>query len=493
MSVEHFDVLIVGAGLAGVGAAHHLQRRFPTRRYAILEGRDDLGGTWSLFRYPGVRSDSDMFTLGYSFRPWKAARTLADGPAILEYLRDTARASGIDRHVRYRHRVRSASWSSEHARWTVEVEVGEANEPARLTCNFLVLCSGYYRYDAGYEPDFPGREDFRGRVVHPQHWPEGLDVRGRRVVVIGSGATAVTLVPALAGTAAHVTMLQRSPSYILSVPTEDRLARWVRRALPERVAHGLLRGKYALVSLGFYRFCRRSPGWARRYLLGRVARELPPDVGLDPHFAPRYRPWDERLCLVPDGDLFRALRDGLASVVTDEVERFTPDGIRLRSGRELPAEVIVTATGLRLLALGGIRLDVDGTAVDPSRCVAYRGVMLGNVPNLAICAGYTNASWTLRAELAAQFVCRILRHMDRHGYARCEPRCDPGTVQPRPLVPLTSGYIRRGIDMLPKQGARAPWTVRQNYPLDLLDLRLARLEDGVLAFERARPAAGRGG
>jgi cation diffusion facilitator CzcD-associated flavoprotein CzcO len=433
-----------------------------------------------------------MFTLGYSFRPWQGPRAIADGPAILDYLRETAREFGIDRRIRFRQRVRSASWSTDQARWTVEVEAGEDREPARYTCDFLLLCSGYYDYERGYLPDFAGREDFRGTLVHPQHWPADLDHRGRRIVVIGSGATAVTLVPALAEAAAHVTMLQRSPSYILSIPAEDRLARAIRRFLPGRAAHGLVRWKNVLLSQYFYRLCRRKPERAKTLLRRGLARELPPDVDLDTHFTPRYEPWDQRVCFVPDGDLFRAIRDGRASVVTDEVERFTPDGIRLRSGRELPADVIVTATGLNLLAWGGIRLEVDGTVLEPGRCLAYRGVMLGNVPNLAACAGYANAAWTLRAELSTEYVCRLLAYMKRRGYAWCAPRCDPDTVEPRPLVPLTSGYIRRGSDRFLKQGSKAPWVMHQNYLRDLLSLRWARLNDGVLEFARAGATAAPG-
>jgi monooxygenase len=489
MSVEHFDVLVVGAGISGIGAGYYLQSRCPSRRYVILEGRGDLGGTWGLFRYPGVRSDTDMFTLGYSFMPWKEARSIADGPAILNYLRETAHKFGIDRHIRFRQRVRSASWSSGQACWTVEAEVGEHREPVRYTCNFLFLCSGYYDYEEGYLPTFAGREDFRGQLIHPQHWPTDLDYRGRQVVVIGSGATAVTLVPALAGTAAHVTMLQRSPSYILSVPERDGLARLIRRFLPERSAHRLIRWKNVLLSLYVYQLCRRKPERAKRLLRRRLAKKLPPDVDIDVHFMPRYEPWDQRLCVAPDGDLFRAMRAGRASVVTDEVVKFTRHGILLKSGRELPADVIITATGLNLLAWGGIRLDVDGTVLEAGRCLTYKGLMLSNVPNCAVCAGYANASWTLRAELSAEYVCRLLGHMKRRGYAQCVPRCDPDAVQARPLVPLTSGYFRRGSDRIPKQGSKAPWVMHQNYLLDLLSLRLARLDDSVLVFAKAGRSA----
>ncbi len=485
MPVEHLDILIVGSGISGIGAAYYLQDRCPAQSYAILEGRSDLGGTWDLFRYPGVRSDSDMHTLGYSFKPWKGSRAIAGGAEILDYLRETVREFGIDRHIRFHQRVRSAAWSSDRACWTVDAEVGEHREPVRYTCNFLVLCSGYYNYESGYMPAFPGREDFRGRLIHPQQWPADLDHDGLRVVVIGSGATAVTLVPALAETAEHVTMLQRSPSYILSIPTDDLLARVIRRVLPGRAAHRLLRWKNLLVSLAFYQLCRRKPERAKRFLRRGLARELPSDVEIDAHFKPRYEPWDQRLCLVPDGDLFRAMRSGRASVVTDEVETFTERGIRLKSGRELPADLIVAATGLNLQAFGGIRLEVDGAAVEAGRSLAYKGLMLRDVPNFAFCAGYTNASWTLRAELSAEYVCRLLRLMDRRGYTRCVPRCDPELLQAQPLLPLTSGYIQRGADLIPKQGSSRPWAMPQNYLLDLLSLRLSGIEDGALEFSRA--------
>ncbi len=485
MSVEHLDVLIVGAGISGIAAGYYLQKRSPSRNYAILEARNDLGGTWSLFRYPGVRSDSDMFTLGYSFRPWEDARSIAEGPAILEYLRATAQHFGIDRQIRFGHRVISASWSSTENRWTIEAEVGESREPVRLTCHFLFMCSGYYSYREGYLPDFAGRDDFQGVLVHPQNWPADLDHRDRRVVVIGSGATAVTLVPALAETAAHVTMLQRSPSYILSIPAEDHAARSIRRYLPGQMGHRLIRWKNILLSMYLYRFCRRKPAEAKALLRRGLTRHLPPEMDLDTHFQPRYDPWDQRLCFVPDGDFFRALRSGRASMVTDEVERFLPKGIQLKSGREIPADIIVTATGLNLLAWGGLRLEVDGEVLEPSRCLTYRGVMLGNVPNAAFCAGYANNSWTLRAELTAQYVCRLLNHMKRRGYNRCVARCDLNPDVGRDLLPLMSGYVRRGSGALVKQGPQPPWIMPQNYLRDLLNLRWTRLNDGVLKFTRA--------
>ncbi|WP_437537481.1 NAD(P)/FAD-dependent oxidoreductase [Sorangium sp. So ce726] len=484
MSIEHFDVLIVGAGLSGIGAGYHLQTRCPGKRYAILEGRSAIGGTWDLFRYPGVRSDSDMFTLGYSFRPWKEAKAIADGPSIRDYVRDTARELGIDRHIRFNHRVRSASWSSEHARWTVEVDVGPGEELVRYSCSFLYVCSGYYRYESGYTPSFPGRDDFQGQLVHPQQWPEDLDYRGKRVVVIGSGATAVTLVPAMATDAAHVTMLQRSPTYIASLPSEDPLANAIRERLPERIAHRVVRWKNVAIGLLFYQVCQRAPQLARRMLRSGVARHLPPDFDIDTHFNPRYDPWDQRLCFVPDADFFRAVKEGRASVVTDRIRAFTKNGVLLESGKELQADIIVTATGLQLLLCGGIRFAIDDDVLDPARLFIYKGLMLGGVPNFALCVGYTNASWTLRAELASTYVCRLLNHMDRHGYRQCLPRPEESILDPRPLLGLTSGYVKRSVDHLPKQGSKAPWYFRQNYVLDLLAMKLGPVDDGTMVFSR---------
>ncbi len=491
MSVEHFDVLIVGAGISGICAGYYLQKRCPARRYAILEGRSDLGGTWDLFRYPGVRSDSDMFTLGYSFKPWKNDRFIADGQAILGYLRETAQEFGIDRHFRFQHRVRSASWSSEQARWTVEVEVGEHRQPVCYTCGFLYLCSGYYDYEEGHAPTFAGSEDFQGRLVHPQHWPPDLDYRGQRVVVIGSGATAVTLVPALAQTAAHVTMLQRSPSYVLSIPTEDRMTRVLRKLLPERIAHWLIRWRNVLLAIVFYQLCRRAPERARKFFRRSLTTELPAEI-VDEHFQPRYQPWDQRVCIVPDSDLFRAMKAGRASIVTDQIASFTRHGILLQSGREIPADVIVTATGLKLLVCGGIRLSVDGTVVETGKCLSYKGLMLSDVPNCAVCVGYVNASWTLRAELCSIYVCRLLKHLEQHGYTQCVPRCAADTAQDQPLLSLTSGYVQRGSHLFPKQGRKAPWVMHQNYLLDLLSLRFGRVDDGTLVFSRAGPRASPG-
>jgi len=489
MPPEHFDVLIVGAGLSGVGAACRLRARCPGKTFSLLEARDAIGGTWDLFRYPGVRSDSDMHTLGYRFRPWPGAAAIADGPAILAYVRDTARESGVDRDVRFGHRVVAAEWSSTDAAWTVEAEVGTGPDAgrARFTCGFLYLCTGYYDYDRGHAPDWPGTERFAGRIVHPQHWPAGLGHAGERVVVIGSGATAVTLVPALARTAAHVTMLQRSPTYVVARPSRDGLAGALRRVLPGRLARRLTRWKNVLVGAAFYRLCRRRPGLARRLLLAGVRRQLGADFDVEAHFSPRYAPWDQRLCVAPDGDLFEAIRSGRASVVTDEIESFAETGVRLRSGRLLEADLVVTATGLTLRLAGGARLSVDGAEVDLASTTAYKGAMLGGVPNLALAFGYVNASWTLRCELTADYVCRLLNFMAARGYAACVPRRPAGGG--RPLLDFTSGYVRRAAGSLPRQGAGRPWRVRQNYPLDFLETTFGRVDDGVLEFSRAPAGA----
>ncbi|WP_007023412.1 flavin-containing monooxygenase [Saccharomonospora iraqiensis] len=477
---EHVDVLIVGAGLSGIGAAHHLRSQLPGHTFTLLEARDALGGTWDLFRYPGVRSDSDMQTLGYRFRPWRRSRALADGPSILRYLRDTATEAGIDRHIRYRHRVVHASWSSDDALWTVEAE--HDGTTVRFTARFLHVCSGYYRYDAGYFPEFPGLERFRGTVVHPQEWPEDLDHTGQRIVVVGSGATAVTLVPALADKAAHVTMLQRSPTYILSLPSEDRLAGLLHRVVGPRAAYPVVRWKNIAVSTLLYQLSRRRPELVRRLIRKATIRQLPAGYDVDTHFRPDYDPWDQRLCFVPDGDLFTAVRRGTASVVTDHIEEFTASGLRLRSGAELEADTVVVATGLRLLPLGGMRLTVDGSEVRLPETMAYKGMMLSGVPNFAFTVGYTNASWTLKADLVSGYVVRLLRHLDRHGYRRCVPVNDDPSVTARPLLDFDAGYVRRAIDEFPRAGSRQPWRLGMSYAHDLVTLGHRRLDDGILRF-----------
>jgi monooxygenase len=489
-AAEHLDVLIVGAGLSGIGAACHLRERLPHKRMAILEARDDLGGTWDLFRYPGIRSDSDMFTLGYRFRPWTDPASIADGDKILAYLRDTAREYGVDRLVRYRRRVVSLDFDSDAARWTATVQRTDTGEVTHLTADVVYACTGYYRYDEGYTPDFEGTDRFTGRIIHPQHWPDEVELAGQHVVVIGSGATAVTLVPALAEQAGHVTMLQRSPSYIASLPGRDPLARLLQRWLPHRVVYPIVRWKNILLQLGLYRLSKRRPHVVRRALRRQLQRKLPDHIDIDTHFRPDYDPWDQRLCLVPDDDLFEALGSGRASIVTDTIETFTEDGLALGSGRRLVADVIVTATGLNLLMLGGIDLRVDGDPVDPSRTIAYKGMMLTGVPNLVFATGYTNASWTLKADLVSDYACRLLAHMDAHGYDTVTPVPPRGNVELRPLIDLESGYVTRSLDQLPKQADRIPWRLHQNYLRDLKLFRRASLEDEGVRFERT-PAAPR--
>jgi cation diffusion facilitator CzcD-associated flavoprotein CzcO len=481
---ESFDVLVVGAGLSGIAAGYHLQTESPRMRYAILESRDALGGTWDLFRYPGIRSDSDMHTLGFAFKPWKGAKAIADGPAILEYIRETAREHGIDRKIRFGHRVERASWSSEAALWTVEVTCTATNEVIRLTCRFLLMCTGYYDYAAGYTPEFPGTERFGGRIVHPQKWTEDVDYTGKRVVVNGSGATAVTLVPELAKKAARVTMLQRSPTYILSRPAVDVVARWLDRTLPSGVAYGITRWKNVVLGMAFFKLSRRFPERVKKLIVNEVRKKLHEGFDVDTHFTPSYRPWDQRLCLVPDGDLLEAIVDDRVEVVTDHIESFTETGLQLRSGKLLEADVVVTATGLKLLLLGDVELTVDGQPVEVGKTMNYRGTMLSDVPNLAISLGYTNASWTLKCDLVCEFVCRILNHMESGGYRRCVPRLRELGLTQEPLLDFSSGYVQRSLSQLPKQGSKAPWKLHQNYLRDLLGLRYGAVEDGVLEFSR---------
>jgi cation diffusion facilitator CzcD-associated flavoprotein CzcO len=477
-------VLIVGAGLSGIGAGYHLQTNCPGRSYAILEARDCIGGTWDLFRYPGIRSDSDMYTLGYSFKPWREAKAIADGSSILTYVRETARENGIEQKIRFHHRVVRSEWSSAEARWTVEAERSDTGETVSITCNFLLMCSGYYRYDEGYTPELPGIERFEGTIVHPQHWTEDVEYAGKRAVVIGSGATAVTLVPAMAQRAAHVTMLQRSPSYIVSLPAEDPIANFLRRALPSRLAYSIVRWKNVLLTMLSFQLSRRRPRLVKALVRKGVQKRLPDGFDIDTHFKPRYGPWDQRLCLVPDGDLFEALSDGRASIVTDRIETFTEKGIGLTSGAELEADVIVTATGLNLLALGGMQIVVDGREIDISDTMSYKGMMLSGVPNLAIAFGYTNASWTLKADLTCEYVCRLLNHMDRHGYLECRPRERDPSMPEEPFIDFSSGYVQRSIDKFPKQGAKAPWRLHQNYALDILSLRFGSVVDEGIEFSR---------
>ena len=484
--MEHLDVVIVGAGLSGIGAAVHLGERCPTKRYAVLEARPTLGGTWDLFRYPGIRSDSDMHTLGYSFKPWRAKKAIADGPAILDYMSETATENDVRRNIRFHHALKSASWSSEQARWTLEIERKDTNDRIELTCNFLSMCGGYFNYAEPHDPEFEDIAKFRGQVVHPQFWPEDLDYKGRRVVVIGSGATAMTLIPAMAEEAAHVTMLQRSPTYVVSRPAEDGIANMLRKFLPEKLAYRLTRFKNVQLQRFMYRRTRVAPEMVKQRLLAMVREELGPDFDVDRHFTPRYNPWDQRLCLVPDGDLFEAIRSGRASVVTDEIDSFTESGIALKSGENVEADIIVTATGLKLQLLSDVEFRVDGNKVNFPETYTYKGLMFSGVPNLVQTFGYINASWTLRADITSEFVCRVLNRMDELGTPICTPTLreeDQSMIALPWIDDFTPGYMQRKMHLFPKQSDRAPWRNTQNYLLDKKMIRNAPLEDGVLQFQ----------
>ena len=484
MALEHFDVLIVGAGISGIGAACHLQKNCPGKTYLIVEARAAPGGTWDLFRYPGIRSDSDMYTLGYAFKPWTHPRAIADAPHILDYLKETVAEHRLEPRMRYGHKVVSAKWSTARARWEVEIEQQATGDSILLSCDFLHMCSGYYNYDHGYTPEFEGTECFNGPIIHPQHWPEGLDYQGKRMVVIGSGATAVTLVPALAKTAAHVTMLQRSPTYVVSRPAEDRFANKLREFLPGKLAYFIIRWRNILFQRVIYERCRKYPRQAQARIIAMVRDELGPQYDVDTHFTPTYYPWDQRLCLVPDGDMFKAIREGRASVVTDHIDCFTGNGLRLKSGKELQADIIVTATGLELQFLSDVVITVDGEVLEPGRALSYKGMMVSGVPNMALSAGYTNASWTLKCDLTCDYVCRLLNYMDRHGYRICTPVNRDPNLEVEAYMSLSSGYIQRALDKFPRQGARAPWKLYQNYIRDIFALRFGRLADGVMEFSR---------
>jgi cation diffusion facilitator CzcD-associated flavoprotein CzcO len=485
MATEHVDVLIVGGGLSGVGAGCHLRMNCPGKSFAILEARDAIGGTWDLFRYPGIRSDSDMFTLGYNFHPWRQAKSIADGPAIRDYINETADEFDVRDSVRLNHRALRAEWSTEDAQWTVDVERTDTGETFQITAGFVYACTGYYRYDEGYTPEFAGTERFKGTIIHPQHWPEDLDYSGKRVVVIGSGATAVTLVPAMADRAEHVTMLQRSPSYVVSLPGKDPLARLLRKLLPTRFVYPIVRWKNVLIAMAFFQLSRRRPRFIKGLIRKGVERKLPEGFDVKTHFTPSYNPWDQRVCLVPDDDLFEVLSDGSASIVTDRIETFTEEGIKLESGEQLEADVIVTATGLNLLAVGGMDLTVDGEPVELSKKVAYKGMMLSGLPNMAMALGYTNASWTLKCDLCSHYVCRLVNYMDEHGYSQAMP-LEPDPSLPRePFIDFNSGYVVREIHKFPKQGPRAPWRLYQNYPRDIRLLKSGPLQDEGIQFSRA--------
>ena len=492
MPVEHFDVLIMGAGLSGIDAAYHLQKFCPKKSYVILEQRDRIGGTWDLFRYPGIRSDSDMLTMGYSFRPWTKPKAISPGDDIREYITATALDEGIDGHIRFRHRILRAAWSSQQARWTVDAMKRLPDgweEPVTLTCNFLFSCAGYYRYSEGYKPEFPNIDRFGGRIVHPQAWPEDLDYAGKRVIIVGSGATAVTLLPAMAKTAGHVTMLQRSPTYIVSLPAEDNIANFLRRVLPAMWAYRLSRWKNVGFMIYLYQLARRYPAFVKNGLIKKVSEQLGPDFDVATHFTPGYNPWEQRLCLVPDGDMFKAIKSGRAGVVTDEIAAFVENGIQLKSGRELEADIVITATGLILQAFGGAELVVDGRTVDSSKTLAYKGVMMSGVPNFAFVFGYINASWTLKADLTCAFVCRLLNFMDKKGWSQVTPK-NIGNTAAAPFVEhFSSGYIQRGLASWPKQGVKAPWRVYQNYIRDVISLKWSPVANEGLEFSSPAQAS----
>lgn len=487
--MEHFDVMIVGAGLSGIGGACHLRLRHPNKSFVILEGRNAMGGTWDLFRYPGVRSDSDMYTLGYRFRPWRDAKAIADAPSILNYIRDTASEFDVAKEIRYGHRVKHASWSTANGLWTVEAEVDSEKSKKRsslstksFTCNFLYLCTGYYDYEAGYTPEWNGVERFAGQIVHPQKWPEDLDYEGKRVVVIGSGATAVTLVPAMAQKAAHVTMLQRSPTYVVSRPAEDKIANTLRGLLPAGAAYAITRWKNVFLQMFFYNLARSRPDLFKWMCARGVRNHLGEEYDLK-HFTPPYNPWDQRLCLVPDSDLFNSIRDGRATVVTDQIETFTERGLQLKAGEHLDADIIVTATGLVLKLMSGLQLKVDGAPVDLSKTITYKGMMYSDVPNLASAFGYTNASWTLKCDLTSEYVCRLIKHMEQHGYSQCTPRVNDPEFKAEPVIDFNSGYVLRALHTLPQQGTKTPWRVHQNYVKDLSMLRFGNVDDGTMEFK----------
>ncbi len=486
MATEHFDVLIIGAGLSGIDTAYRLQTRCPGKSYAILEARGAIAGTWDLFRYPGVRSDSDMYTLGFPFRPWRGERAIVDGGAIRDYIRETASAFGIDRTMRFGHRVVSANWSSADALWSVSVRLAWGGEQV-FTCRFLLLCAGYYDYEKAYLPDFPGMADFRGRLVHPQHWPEDLSYDGKRVLIVGSGATAVTLAPSMARMAEHVTILQRSPSYIVALPSRDAIAGALLRRLPHRFAHRLIRWKNILLTIYFYNRARSKPEATKRSIVNLARKQVGPDFDVSTHLTPGYNPWDQRLCIVPDGDLFRAIRAGKIDMVTDHIERFTPAGIALRSGAELAADIIVTATGLNLKLAGGMAMSVDGNACDLGKTLLYKGAMCSGIPNCVFTIGYTNASWTLKADLTAQYTCRLINYMDARGYIAVTPIPGDEGMPTEPTMPLTAGYVERASSLLPRQGARTPWKLHQNFVRDWVALCYGKIDDGALVFSGDTP------
>ncbi len=483
MAVEYVDALIVGAGISGIGAAVHMQKMCPGKTFAIMERRHNFGGTWDLFRYPGIRSDSDMYTLGFRFKPWTARKAIADAPSIMGYLKETIEEYGLGKHIRYDSQVKKASWSSEEALWTVEIQSGK--KTVTMTCSMLFMCSGYYNYDQGYTPDFPNKDAFKGTIVHPQHWPEKLDYKGKKVIVIGSGATAVTLVPAMADTGAgHVTMLQRTPTYMVSRPAEDAFALGLRKVLPAKLAYAITRWRNVLMQQFMFKLLRKRPEKSAERLISMVRDLLPPGFDVEKHFTPPYNPWDQRLCLVPDSDFFKALSDGRASIETDHIDRFTEKGILLKSGKELEADIIVTATGLNMQMLAGLEAYVDGERFNVGERILYKGAMFNDVPNLLMWFGYTNASWTLKADLTSEYACRLINHLDATGTKIAVPRLKGQKVELEPFVDFSSGYFQRAAASLPKQATSAPWKLNQDYAKDIKNLRYGPLTDEAMCFEK---------
>jgi monooxygenase len=485
MSDLHVDVIIVGAGLSGIGAGYHLQKQCPDKSYLILEAREQMGGTWDLFKYPGIRSDSDMHTLGYKFKPWRAEKAIAEGPAILEYINETARENNISKNIRYRHRVNKASWSSEKSLWTIGIQQGDDQEDIHYTCKYLLMCAGYYRYKEGFTPEFPGREQFGGKLIHPQLWPEDLDYKNKKIVIVGSGATAVTLMPVLAEQAEHVTMLQRSPTYMMSRPFVDKFANFLRKIMPEKWAYAVTRWKNITRGDWFYKRTRTSPDKVKEMIFDALRKELDADYDIEKHFTPSYDPWDQRMCLVPDGDLFVSLNSGKSSIVTDQIDTFTPAGIKLQSGKELEADIIISATGLNMVQMGEAEFEVDGKIIDFSKTWTYKGLMFSGVPNLVSTFGYINASWTLGADLTAEYFCRMINHMESDGYNQVTPalREQDQNMVPRPWIDdFSAGYMQRVMPLFPRQGDKAPWLNTQDYKADKKLRGKARFDDGALIF-----------
>ena len=482
MTQNHFNVIVVGAGISGIGAGYYLQKKCPNKSFVILEGRDNIGGTWDLFRYPGIRSDSDMNTMGFRFKPWMGVKSIADGPSILSYLEETVKENDLNKKIHFNQWVNEASWSSRDSQWTVQVENKKTQELQDFTCDFLFLCGGYYNYEEGYTPHFAGRENFLGQIIHPQKWPKNLDYKNKKVVVIGSGATAVTIIPTMAEEAAHVTMLQRSPTYFLSAPDEDPVGNFLRKIISSKLTYKLVRWKNIRFQWWFFQKCRKFPKKVKEFLIKQVREELGPNYDIETHFTPKYNPWEQRLCLVPNGDLFNAINAGKASVITDHIDRFTKKGIKLKSGGEVEADLIVTATGLNLEVCNGIKLEVDNNEVDISKTMTYKGMMFSDVPNLVATFGYTNASWTLRADLTSEYVCRLLNFMDKKGYANCCPRTAEHVEPEGDWLDFTSGYVKRSMHKFPKQGSRDPWRNTQNFPKDVLAIRWGNIDNKELKF-----------